>query len=126
MLRKVLRFSSLVPRINNGVCLGQKIKFNFIDKENTDRYTNLFPGKNNLPSNNRFDDSFLELNEIKARTLKVLHDFPEVNIKKLNWDASFKDLGLDSLHRIAFITCVEHEFNIVFADNLFDHINNLD
>ena len=36
-----------------------------------------------------------------------------------------KDLNLDSLERIAFLTSVEDEFSTVFEDRVFDNINDL-
>lgn len=46
-----------------------------------------------------------------------------MNIKTFNWENNFKDLGLDSLNRIAYITSVEEEFNMVFPDRVFDNFD---
>ena len=123
MLSRIVRLTGGI-KLNKSKLVFQPVNY-FIDKNDTTRFTNAYQGQQPLPAETRFVNSTLELNEIKARTIKVLTEFPEVNIKKLDWEAKFKDIGLDSLNRVAFLSCVEHEFNVIFPDNLFDHIENL-
>ena len=47
------------------------------------------------------------------------------DLHKLNWDASFDDLGIDSLEQTALLTSIEHEFHTVFEDRVFENFENL-
>lgn len=71
-------------------------------------------------------ERFLPEQEVKTRVIHVLRHFEKVNLKQLDWNAHLEDgLKLDSLDRVALLTSIETEFNTVFEDNVFDHINTL-
>lgn len=56
----------------------------------------------------------------------MLKSFEKIDTKKVNWEGDIvKDLGLDSLERIALITSIEHEFTVIFEDRLFDNLKSL-
>ena len=58
--------------------------------------------------------------------LKVLKSFEKFDLKNVNWNGDLmKDLGLDSLERIAVITSMEHEFTAIFEDRVFDNLKSL-
>jgi len=72
------------------------------------------------------NDHSLPEQEVKTRVIHVLRHFEKVNLKKLDWNAHLEDgLKLDSLDRVALLTSIETEFNTVFEDNVFDHLNTL-
>ncbi len=53
--------------------------------------------------------------------------FESIDIKQLKWTDDFeKNLKLDSLDTTALLTSIEHEFNIVFEDRVFDNLKNLE
>jgi NADH dehydrogenase (ubiquinone) 1 alpha/beta subcomplex 1 len=59
--------------------------------------------------------------------IRVMKSFEKMDMHAINWTGEFKkDLGFDSLERIALIASFEHEFTIVFEDRLFDNFKNLD
>lgn len=71
-------------------------------------------------------DHLLPEQEVKTRVIHVLRHFEKVNLKQLDWNAHLEDgLKLDSLDRVALLTSIETEFNTVFEDNVFDHMNTL-
>jgi len=48
-----------------------------------------------------------------------------VDLKTFKLEADFKkDLRLDSLETIALLTSIEHEFNTVFEDRVFENFRN--
>lgn len=64
--------------------------------------------------------------EVITRMNWVLHCYKLwSNLDDINWNAKFKDIGLDSLDSTAVITSLEHEFHIVFEDKVFDNIETL-
>ena len=63
--------------------------------------------------------------EVYTRMSKVLFNFKLFDLKTLNWDASFEDLGIDSLESCAVLTSFEHEFHTVFEDRVFENFDNL-
>ena len=70
---------------------------------------------------------FNHIFKIEARVLKVCSNFEKINLKTLNWHGDIqKDLGLDSLERIALITSIEHEFTTVWDDRKFDNFRTLE
>lgn len=59
--------------------------------------------------------------------VRVIKFFEKLDVHNLNWTGEFKkDLGLDSLERVALIASFEHEFTTVFEDRLFDNFKNLE
>ena len=58
--------------------------------------------------------------EAEARIAKLVKDFPKINLGQFTMEKKFKELGLDSLETIHFITTIEAEFNLVFEENVFD------
>lgn len=70
---------------------------------------------------------FVCKSKIEARILKVCSNFEKINLKSLNWHGDIqKDLGLDSLERVALITSIEHEFTTVWEDRKFDNFRTLE
>ena len=66
------------------------------------------------------------LSQVDVRMLKVLKSFEKFDLKNINWEGDLiKDLGLDSLERIAVITSMEHEFTAIFEDRVFDNLKSL-
>jgi len=64
--------------------------------------------------------------EIKTRILHVLRHFEKVDLRKLNWEAHLQDeLKLDDFERVALLTSIEAEFNLVFEDSVFDNMKKL-
>ena len=58
--------------------------------------------------------------------MKILRHFEKIDLKSVNWNGHLnKDLGLDSLERIALVTSIEHEFTVVFEDRIFDNLHTL-
>ena len=56
---------------------------------------------------------------------QVLHKFHLFDLKTLNWDAKFEDIGMDSLDSTALLTSFEHEFHTVFEDRVFESFDTL-
>jgi NADH dehydrogenase (ubiquinone) 1 alpha/beta subcomplex 1 len=54
-----------------------------------------------------------------------MHQFSIYDLATFDWKKGFDDQGIDSLESIALITSVEHEFHVVFEDNVFENIENL-
>ena len=54
-----------------------------------------------------------------------MHAYKLFDLKTINWDADFEDLGIDSLESTALLTSFEHEFHTVFEDRAFENFNNL-
>lgn len=55
-----------------------------------------------------------------------MKSFEKIDVKSVNWEGDLiKDLGLDSLERIAVITSLEHEFTAIFEDRVFDNLKSL-
>ena len=67
----------------------------------------------------------MDESEAVTRIMHVLHSFGAWDIKQLSWTDSFESQGIDSLEQIAILTSIEHEFHIVFEDNVFDSFENL-
>ncbi|CAK65013.1 unnamed protein product (macronuclear) [Paramecium tetraurelia] len=81
---------------------------------------------NPLPSPSEEARLYMEENEVDVRFLKVLKSFDKIDVKQINWEGDLnKDLGLDSLERIALITSIEHEFTAIFEDRVFDNLKSL-
>lgn len=58
---------------------------------------------------------------------KVIRHFAKIDLKRVNWTGDLiKDVGLDSLEKVALIASIEHEFTVVFEDRLFDNLHSLD
>jgi len=70
-------------------------------------------------------DDYLDETEVQTRMSQVLHSFAIFDLHKLNWDAKFEDLGIDSLESTALLTSVEHEFHTVFEDRIFENFTTL-
>ena len=71
-------------------------------------------------------EDFLDETEVQTRMSQVLHNFKLFDLHKLDWSKSFDDLGLDIYEQNAIITSIEHEFHVVFEDNVFDNFDNFD
>ncbi|KAM3146833.1 hypothetical protein pb186bvf_000987 [Paramecium bursaria] len=72
------------------------------------------------------DDQSLTYGEVEARFMKILRHFEKINLQQVDWNGHLnKDLGLDSLERIALVTSIEHEFTVVFEDRVFDNLHTL-
>ena len=66
------------------------------------------------------------ISQIEARIYKVLKGFPKIDLKNINLkEDMIKDLGMDSLERVAVLVSIEHEFTTVFEDRLFDNFKTL-
>ena len=64
--------------------------------------------------------------KIKGRIYKILRNFETLDMKKFTWEMHLtKDLQLDSLQKIAFLTSVEEEFKTIFEDTVFDNIDDI-
>ncbi|KRX08178.1 Acyl carrier protein-like protein [Pseudocohnilembus persalinus] len=109
--------------LNNFKSLQTRGLYSFLDTKDPSRRTTSKNSYDNLEKENHYQASFLEEQEIQARMLKCAREFPEVNLKQFDWEADFKKLGLDSLNRVAYIVSIEHEFNMVFPDRVFDNFN---
>lgn len=70
-------------------------------------------------------DDYLDLTEVQTRMSFVLHQFRILDLHSLDWDASFEQLGLDSLETTAILTSIEHEFHTVFEDRVFENFTSL-
>ena len=55
---------------------------------------------------------------------KVIYDFKLLDLRSMDWNKKFEDLGLDVYEQNAIITSIEHEFHTVFEDNVFDNFTN--
>ena len=69
-------------------------------------------------------DEYLDESEVETRMSYVLHQFRIFDLHKLNWDANFESLGIDSLEQTAVLTSIEHEFHTVFEDRVFENFVN--
>ena len=56
---------------------------------------------------------------------QVIFGFKLFELKGLNWNANFEDMGLDSLESTALITSFEHEFHTIFEDRVFESLDSL-
>ena len=74
--------------------------------------------------NTIYDDRYLEKTEVETRIMFVIHNFHIMDLNNFDWFKKFEDLGLDSLEQTAIITSIEHEFNTVFEDKVFDNFTN--
>ena len=70
-------------------------------------------------------DEYLDETEVQTRMSQILFGFKLFDLNTIDWDASFKDLGMDSLETTAVLTSFEHEFHTVFEDTKFDHFDTL-
>ncbi len=70
-------------------------------------------------------DEYLDETEVHTRISFVLHNFRIFDLHKLDWDASFDKLGIDSLEQTAVLTSIEHEFHTVFEDRVFENFESL-
>ena len=57
---------------------------------------------------------------------QVIHKFKTVDLHKLDWKATWDQLGLDIYEQTALITSIEHEFHTVFEDRLFESFENFE
>ena len=74
-----------------------------------------------LPKKNpRQVGDVLDETEIITRFNFVLHQFKLYDLASINWKQPFEEQGIDSLEATALITSLEHEFHIVFEDNVFE------
>ncbi len=69
-------------------------------------------------------DEYLDPTEVHTRVSYVIHQFHLLDLNTLNWDASFEELGIDSLEQTALLTSIEHEFHTVFEDRVFENFEN--
>ena len=67
----------------------------------------------------------MDESEAVTRIMHVLNTFGAWDLKTFSWTDSFDSQGVDSLEQIAILTSIEHEFHIVFEDNVFDSFENL-
>jgi acyl carrier protein len=70
-------------------------------------------------------DEYLDETEVQTRISFVLHNFRIFDLHKLDWDANFEKLGMDSLEQTAVLTSIEHEFHTVFEDRVFENFETL-
>mgnify|MGYP000927448896 CR=1 FL=1 len=70
-------------------------------------------------------DEYLDDTEVHTRMNFVLHNFHIFDLAKVDYNASFEDLGLDSLDQTAVLTSLEHEFHTVFEDRVFENFKTL-
>ena len=71
--------------------------------------------------NNRNADNFLDVSEVKTRMLFVMNNFAIFdNLAEVDWNKPFDEQNLDSFETTALITSFEHEFKIIFEDNIFE------
>lgn len=72
-------------------------------------------------------DETIPLGEIKTRLIHILRHFEKADLRKIDWKCSLlNDMKFDEFERIAFLTSVEHEFNTLFEDSVFDNLMSLD
>ena len=55
---------------------------------------------------------------------QVIYNYKLLDLKTLDWDKSFDDLGLDIYEQTALLTSIEHEFHTVFEDRIFESFTN--
>ena len=66
----------------------------------------------------------LDESEIITRIHHVLNQFKLYDLATLDWQKPFDEYGIDSLESTAIITSIEHEFHLIFEDNVFDSFEN--
>ncbi|CAG9310117.1 unnamed protein product [Blepharisma stoltei] len=72
------------------------------------------------------NEHFIPKGQIKTRIIHILRHFEKVDLRNLNWDANILDgLKLDEFERVALLTSIEHEFETVIEDNVFDSMKTL-
>lgn len=69
-------------------------------------------------------DTFLDETEVVTRILYILNQFKQYDLANLDWKKPFDEQGIDSLETTAFITSIEHEFHLIFEDNVFESFEN--
>ena len=85
------------------------------------------PTTRKLPRENLLEDeSFLDETEVQTRMSQVIHKFKLLDLHKLDWKASFEQLGLDIYEQNAMLTSLEHEFHTVFEDRVFESFESFD
>ncbi len=90
-----------------------------------DRSDPLIQRQEMLPQDhNPMEDTPIEETEVITRMHFVLNQFHLVDLKTLDWDAKFEQIGLDSLDQIAILTSIEQEFHTVFDDTIFETFEN--
>ena len=81
-----------------------------------------FMGNENLHLKDyKMAETHLDETEVITRFMFVLNHFEKYDLNNVEWTKNFEDQGIDSLDTIAIITSIEHEFHVVFEDNMFDH-----
>ena len=66
------------------------------------------------------------MTEIQTRMSQVIYKYKLLDLKTLDWNKSFDDLGLDIYEQNAILTSIEHEFHTIFEDNVFENFKTLD
>ena len=66
-------------------------------------------------------DEYLDETEVHTRMSWILHQFRLFDLHKLDWEANFDAIGIDSLECTAVLTSFEHEFHTVFEDRVFEN-----
>ncbi|CAD8124406.1 unnamed protein product [Paramecium sonneborni] len=124
MIRKLLSRSLFIrPQFYINHIFDTQDQFKKFDRTSID---SIKTSNKPLPSPTEEAGLFMEENEVDVRFLKVLKSFEKIDVKSLNWEGDLmKDLGLDSLERIALITSIEHEFTAIFEDRVFDNLKSL-
>ncbi|CAD8122036.1 unnamed protein product [Paramecium sonneborni] len=124
MIRKLLSRSLFIrPQFYINHIFDTQDQFKKFDRTSID---SIKTSSKPLPSPTEEAGLFMEENEVDVRFLKVLKSFEKIDIKSVNWEGDLmKDLGLDSLERIALITSIEHEFTAIFEDRVFDNLKSL-
>ena len=114
----------MLTRLNKIFITKSKLTFfplRFVNQQNRklDRTASVLESENTI-----YDDHKLEPTEVETRIMHVIHKFHIMDLTKFDWFKEFEDLGLDSLEQTAIITSIEHEFNTVFEDKVFDNFVN--
>lgn len=69
----------------------------------------------------------IQRHEVEARIFKCVRHYEKINPKQLNWTDNLTETwGMDSLDTTALLTAIEHEFSVVFHDNMYDNFDNLE
>ena len=69
----------------------------------------------------------IERHEVEARIFKCVRHYEKINPRELQWRDNLTEVwGMDSLDNTALLTSIEHEFSVVFHDNLYDNFDNLE
>ena len=51
--------------------------------------------------------------------MKHIFKYEKIELERLNWETSWREMGFDSFEEIAILTDIEADFHTVFEDTAF-------